>query len=145
MFQQSWEGENLHELLKALRTEHTELQRALAGIRPRQFRTDEGQERLNRVRELFRNYISSERARLYPALEKAAEQDKTLCAQIQRLDDDLKIVTDLAENFFKKYERGKPKLIEFATDHGALLTILKIRLKREEELIFPLFNKIAAT
>jgi hypothetical protein len=58
------------------------------------------------------------------------------------MSDDLRIVTGLAEDFFRKYQQGEPRLIEFATDHGALLTILKIRLKREEQTLFPLFETL---
>jgi hypothetical protein len=55
----------------------------------------------------------------------------------------MRIVSGLAEDFFQKYENGEPKLVEFATDHGALLTILRIRLRREEETIFPLFETLS--
>ncbi len=133
----------MHQLVKNLQTEHVELQHALAGIRPRQFRTDEGRTRLERVRKLLRSHISAEQTKLYPALEKAAKQDKRLAAQLKRMNNDMKIVTDLAEGFFEKYREGKPKLIEFATDHGALLTILRIRLRREEETLFPLFDQLS--
>ena len=129
----------MHELIERLHTEHTELQRALAGIRPRQFRTEEGRHRIKRVRDLFRKHMQRERDKLYPAIEKAAKGDTELATRLQRLGDDLRIVSDLAENFFDKYIPGSPQLIEFATDHGALLTILKIRLRREEEFVFPLY------
>lgn len=133
----------MHALLQRFHTEHTELERALAGIRPRLFRTGEGLTRMHRVRDLFRSHMYEEKRELYPPLQKAAQQDISLAAQLQQLSDDLKIVTSLAEDFFNKYEDGEPKLIEFATDHGALLTILKIRLKREEETLFPLFDRLS--
>ncbi len=132
----------MHDLLRKLRTEHTELQQALAGIRPRQFRTGEGHQRINRVRDLFRSHVREEENRLYPALRKAAREDRDLTGRLRRWGDDLKIVTSLAEDFFQKYEKGKPQLIEFATDHGAFLTILRIRLKREEETLFPLYDRL---
>jgi len=59
------------------------------------------------------------------------------------MSDDMKIVSGLAEDFFRKYQQGEPALIEFATDHGALLTILKIRLRREEQTLFPLFETLS--
>ncbi|MEO0078939.1 MAG: hemerythrin domain-containing protein [candidate division WOR-3 bacterium] len=132
----------MHELLRRLTTEHVELQQALAGIRPRQFRTDEGRNRLDRVRSLFRSHVQTEQEQLYPPIEQAARTDARLAGQLQRLTDDLRIVTGLAEDFFSKYENAEPQLVEFATDHGALLTILRIRLKREEETIFPLFDRL---
>ncbi len=132
----------MHDLLRRLSTEHAELQQALAGIRPRQFRTEEGRDRLERVRNLFRSHVHTEEEQLYPPLERAARTDARLAGQLQRLTDDLRIVTSLAEDFFSKYEQGEPRLVEFATDHGALLTILRIRLKREEETVFPLFDRI---
>ncbi len=132
----------MHDLLRRLSTEHAELQQALAGIRPRQFRTDEGRNRLERVRNLFRSHVHTEEEQLYPPIERAARTDARLAGQLRRLTDDLRIVTSLAEDFFSKYEQGEPGLVEFATDHGALLTILRIRMKREEETVFPLFDRI---
>lgn len=134
----------MHQLTQQLQTEHTELQQALAGIKPRQFRTDEGRERLNRVRDLFHNHTETERKKLYPIIEKAAGRDKNLAARLRQLNGAMEIVANLADSFFAKYQEGEPRLIEFATDHGALVTILKIRLKREEETLFPLFDKLTS-
>jgi hemerythrin-like domain-containing protein len=132
----------LHDVLKRLSTEHTELEQALAGIKPRQFRDDEGRSRLFRVHDLLLQHTKEEQQELYPVLEKAASADQRIAGQLHRMADDMKIVTGLAEDFFRKYQQGQPALIEFATDHGALLTILKIRLKREEQTLFPLFETL---
>ena len=134
----------MHQLTERLHFEHTELQQALAGIRPRLFRTDEGRERLNRVRALFHDHTETEHEKLYPVLKRAARRDQKLAARLRQMDDDLKIVSDLAEGFFAKYENGQPRLIEFATDHGALVTILKIRLQREEEALFPEYDRLSS-
>jgi len=133
----------LHDLLQRLTVEHSELQQALAGIRPRQFHTDEGRARLVRVRDLMRTHVAGEERQLYPPLEHAARDDDRLACQLRRMFDDLRVVNGLAEDFFAKYEDGVTGLVDFATDHGALLTILKIRLKREEETLFPLFARLA--
>ena len=130
-------------LTEQLHGEHTELQQALAGIRPRLFRTTEGQQRVSRVRDLFRTHTATENDKLYPVLNSAAREDERIAARVRRMQDDLGIVSELAEGFFAKYEKGPPSLIEFATDHGALVTILKIRLQREEETLFPLYEKLA--
>ncbi len=133
----------MHQLTERLHFQHIELQQALAGIRPRQFRTEEGRDRINRVRTLFHSHIETEHKELYPVLKRAARQDQKLAARLKQMNDDLKIVTDLAEGFFAKYENGQPRLIEFATDHGALVTILKIRLRREEETLFPEYERLS--
>lgn len=132
------------ELLSRFRSEHDELQEALAGILPRQFRTGEGSERINRVRILLHEHVLAENEQLYPTLRQAAVQNDELGEKLQRMDHDLKIVTDLAEDFCRKYQDGAPQLIEFATDHGALLTILRIRLRREEEMLFPLYDQLSS-
>jgi len=132
----------LHHLLERLRSEHSELEQALAAIRARQFRTDEGRQRLSRVQELLDNHVHTEKTELYPVLAKAARQDDRLAARLKRMDDDLEIVTDLTRTFCTKYRNGELRLIEFATDHGALMTILKIRLRREEESVFPLYTEL---
>lgn len=141
----------MQELIDHLHSEHNELQQALAGVRPRSFRAGEGPARLRRVRELLRRHISRERERLYPPLEAAARENAELADRLRLLGDDLRIVSDLAEEFVNKYTAketaeslalGNARLIEFATDHGALLTILRIRLRREEEQLFPLYSAL---
>jgi hemerythrin-like domain-containing protein len=135
----------LHDVLQRLSTEHTELEQALAGIKPRQFRNDEGKSRLVRVHDLLLQHNQEEQQKLYPVLQQAASADQRIADHLHRMSDDLSIVTGLAEDFFRKYQQGEPRLIEFATDHGALLTILKIRLKREEQTLFPLFESLSKT
>ena len=132
----------MHDLLQRFAAEHSELQQALAGIRPPHFKTDEGRTRLNRVRDLMRSHLAEEEKQLYKPLEKAARKDDRLAGNVRRMTDELSIISGLAEDFFAKYEQGVTRLVEFATDHCALLTILQIRLKREEEMLFPLFDRI---
>jgi hypothetical protein len=130
------------DLIAQLSAEHTELEQALAGLRARQFRTDEGRERLHRVRALLHGHFQTEQEKLYPPLRQAADRNDRLAGQLRRFSDDLDIVSGLADDFVRKYEGGISHLIEFATDHGALMTILRIRLKREEETLFPLFRAL---
>lgn len=133
----------MHDLLKQLSAEHIELEQTLAGIRPKQFRTEEGRSRLHRLRDLLHQHIQRERQNLYPVLEQAGRTDERLAGQVSRSSEDLEIVSSLADEFVRKYESGQPQLIEFATDHGALLTILRIRLRQEEETLFPLFERVS--
>jgi hypothetical protein len=132
----------VHDLLHRLSAEHAELEQALAGIRPRQFKSDEGRSRLYRIRDLLHSHFRTERTELLRPLQEAAREDTRLTGQLRRFTDDLEIVSNLADDFVSKYERGAPQIIEFATDHGALLTILRIRLKREEETLFPLYQTL---
>ncbi|MBM3315195.1 hemerythrin domain-containing protein [candidate division WOR-3 bacterium] len=132
----------MHDLIGRLSAEHTELEQALAGIRARQFKTPEGRERLHRVRDLLRSHFQTEHDELYPPLQQAVTSDERLAGQLRRFSEDLEIVSGLADDFVRKYEGGISHLIEFATDHGALMTILRIRLKREEETLFPLYRTI---
>jgi hemerythrin-like domain-containing protein len=132
----------LHDLISRLSSEHLELEQALSGIRPRQFRTDEGRTRLDRVRTLLRNHTSEEEKELFPLIAKAAAADERIANHFRMMTSDLRILTGLAEDFFHKYENGEIPLVEFATDHGALLTILRIRLRREETTLFPLYENL---
>jgi hypothetical protein len=135
----------VHALLRRLAAEHAELQQALAGIRPGQFHSDEGKTRLTRVRILLRAHFSAENDELYPTIENAAQSDNGLAGKLKHLTDELRIVTSLAEAFFSKYEQGAPRPVEFSTDHGALLTIITSRMKREEQTVFPLFARLAGS
>lgn len=133
----------MHDLIERLSSEHVELEQAFAGLRPRLFRTEDGPRQLARVRDLFNAHVAEESQHLYPAIRSAAAEDPNITNRIRRLDDDLHIVTELADGFFRKYETGIDQLVDFATDHGALLTILRIRLRREEETVFPLYRTLS--
>lgn len=132
----------MHDLISRLSSEHVELEHAFAGLMPRLFRTDEGRNRLERVRTLLHNHTGEEERELTPVIERAAAVDERIAGQVRLLASDLHIVTSLADDFFRKYESGNVPLVEFATDHGALLTILKIRLRREETTLFPLYETL---
>jgi hemerythrin-like domain-containing protein len=130
-------------LIHRLSSEHSEIEQAFAGLRPHQFRTDEGRDRLTRVRDLLRAHAAGEEQELYPVLRRAAAQDGRIAGQLGRLTDDLRIVTGLTDEFFRRYEIGVPQLVEFTTDHAALLAVLRSRLKREEQTIFPLYETLS--
>ena len=130
----------MRNLIQQLAAQHVELEQALAGIRPHQFKTGEARSRLLRVRDLLRAHVGAERNELYPVLERAARNNCRLAGQLRRLSDDLEILTGLTDEFVHKYTTGEPGLIDFATDHSALLTIVRIRLRREEQLLFPLYE-----
>lgn len=132
----------MHDLITRLSAQHLQLEQALAGIRVRQFQTGEGRERLHRIRDLLHNHFQTEKKELFPRLRQAVASDPQLAGQLSRFSDDLEIVSGLADDFIRKYENGVDHLIEFATDHGALMTILRIRLKREEETLFPLYRSL---
>ena len=132
----------MHDLISHLSSEHVELEQAFAGLMPRLFRTDEGRTRLERVRTLLHKHTGEEERELAPVIEKAAAADEHVAGQVRTMISDMHIVTSLADDFFRKYASGKIPLVEFATDHGALLTILKIRLRREETTLFPLYKAL---
>lgn len=132
----------MHDLIAKLSAQHLQLEQALSGIRARQFQTDEGRERLKRIRDLLHEHFQTEKRELFPKLRQAAAGDARLASQLSRFSDDLEIVSGLADDFVRKYENGVDHLIEFATDHGALMTILRIRLRREEDTLFPLYRDL---
>lgn len=93
------------------------------------------------IREDLLQHLSREDISLYPVLRKAAENDKDLQGTIDFFVKDMEIVAKTALEFFEKYLRGAPN-IELAIDFGRLLGYLQIRIMREENVLYPAYEKI---
>ena len=85
-------------------------------------------------------HIGKEDADLYPVLKKAAETDPNVRAMVQLFTTGMDEISKATLDFFAKYESGGGGM-EFAKDFGSLIFTLATRIRKEEETLYPLFEK----
>ncbi len=88
-------------------------------------------------------HVKKEDAELYPILKKTAEKDEELKMMLDMFANDMNTVSKAAFGFFDKYSHGNSgSELDFAVDFGRLLGLLELRIRKEENILYPEFEKI---
>lgn len=128
-------------LIEELKTDHSALVSMLNKVKELGISSVNGQKILVQSKETLLTHLNKEDRDLYPVLRKAAENDKNLRGVIDLFAKDMEIVSKAALDFFNKYSVGRTG-IEFAIDYGRFLGDLKIRMKKEEVILYPEYERI---
>lgn len=86
-------------------------------------------------------HLKHEDVDLYPILKKAATNDSSIQGTLNVLAKDMETLAPAALAFFAKYEKGGDPL-EFTRDFAKLYAALGTRIRREEESLYSLFDKV---
>lgn len=100
-------------------------------------------ERMNEIRDALLAHLAEEDEHLYPALHRAAESDTTLLTTLGFFARDMQEVTHEVQVFFDKHGEGGSG-VDFAADFGRLHSLLKRRIRKEEEILYREFDKLGA-
>lgn len=128
-------------LIEELKTDHSVLLSMLNRVKELGISSEDGQKILIQSKEALLGHLNKEDRDLYPALRKAAEKDKNLQGIIDLFAKDMEKVSKAALDFFNKYSVGSTG-IEFAIDYGKFLGELRIRMKKEEVILYPEYDRI---
>ncbi|MCC6140560.1 MAG: hemerythrin domain-containing protein [Nitrospira sp.] len=107
------------------------------------FATLETRELLRSARTTLLDHLRKEDIELYPVLRTAAIKDPAIQDTLETFAKDMAETSQVAVGFFKKWDQG-------GTDHdlskefGLLQAKLVSRIRREEELLYPLYEQIMA-
>lgn len=130
---------DMSDLIDDLEREHEQLLDIFNQVTDTGIGTDEGKRKLNEARDLLIEHIQKEDDELYPTLEQRAENDPDVGQTLNRFKDGMEDISDDAMNFFDTYT-GDETGMQFAKDAGNLLAQLKMRMRREENRLFPLYD-----
>jgi len=130
------------DLIEELKSEHRIMLEMLNGIKATGISSKTGQEKLKQARDVLLSHMSKEDERYYPALRKAAEDDKDLKIMLDYFVKDMEFVSKEAARLFDKYSEGGNES-DFASDFKMLYVTLKDRIRTEEETLFQKFNPVA--
>ncbi len=131
----------MSDLVRTLREEHRALVvhlEAAARLGPG---SPGAKRELDAVKALVLAHLDREDRVFYKALEQAARTDKEVETALQRFAKDSGEVSRRAIAFFERYEHGGEG-IEYARAFGEFLASLRIRLRHEEDVLYPLFEQV---
>jgi iron-sulfur cluster repair protein YtfE (RIC family) len=130
-------------LVKELKGDHQQLVAVLTEIRAKGIVSQEAVALLMKAKGALLAHLKKEDTFLYPELRNAAKNDRNLNSTLEIFAKDMDKITQTVMAFFTKYEKGGEG-IEFAKEIGNLMSVLANRIQREENALYPEFDKIQA-
>jgi iron-sulfur cluster repair protein YtfE (RIC family) len=127
-------------LISELKSDHQQLVSVLNDIRSKGIVSKEAVALLMKAKNALLAHLKKEDTFLYPQLNSAAKNNKNLASTIDLFAKDMDKISQSVMAFFKKYEHGGEGL-EFAKDIGNLMSVLANRIQREENALYPEFDK----
>jgi hypothetical protein len=97
--------------------------------------------RLMTIKDVLLAHLHLEDEKLYPPLQIAALTHPSIKRTLEAFATEMEVVTTLALAFFAKYEHAD-NWQDFPKDYGHLCGKLKIRIQREENFLYPLFDAL---
>ena len=131
-------------LIAELKKEHAVITTTLERINRKNISLKECQKELFKVKSLLLDHLRKEDENLYPSLKLAARNNEYIRLTLKSFADDMDEISALAFAFFDKYKSGG-KGMEFAKDYGQLYSKLSMRIRKEETVLYELFNSLDPT
>ena len=129
-------------LIEELKKEHSEIVVTLNEIKELGISSKEGQAKLMSAKVSLLAHIKKEEDQFYPVLRKEAKTNKELESILDLLAVGMMDTSRVALEFFDKYSSGVSGK-EFPKDFENLFEALGKRIRNEEDILFPVYEKIA--
>jgi len=128
-------------LIEELKNEHKIILGILDEVKTFGISSPSGQEKLLSAKGLLIAHMKKEDEQYYPALKRAAENNKDLMIMLDYFVKDMEDVSKKAMCLFDKYSQGGDE-VDFAGDVKLLYMMLKDRIRTEEKTLFVKFGQI---
>lgn len=128
-------------LIDQLKTGHHIIFKTLEKARQFGIGSREGQMELLLAKSSLLAHLKTEDVRLYPALRSTAQTNRSMKLTLDSFAKDMDEISRLAIGFFDKYSNGGSG-IEFARDFGRLYAMLKIRMHKEENILYRQYEQL---
>ncbi len=128
-------------LIEEFKREHAEIIAMLNEVKELGILSKEGQAKLMSAKESLLAHIKKEEEQFYPVLRKEAEINKQLESILDLLAVSMMDASRVALEFFDKYSRGVSGK-EFPKEFENLFVALDKRIRNEEDILFPVYEKI---
>ncbi len=128
-------------LIEELKKEHSEIVATLNEVKELGIRSKEGQAKLMSAKVSLLAHIKKEEEQFYPVLRKEAKSNKQLESILDLLAVGMMDASRVALEFFDKYSRGVSGK-EFPEEFENLFVVLDKRIRNEEDILFPVYEKI---
>ena len=130
-------------LIEELKKDHAAIFDCLDRAKELGINTAEGQKSILAAKSSRLGHLAKEDEKLYPLLRKAAEVDNKTKSLLDAFARDMEGVSKAATDFLNKYAGGGSG-IEFARDFGRFFITLKMRMTKEESILYKEFDKLAS-
>ena len=130
------------DLIQELKADHASILAALQQVKEAGVTSERGRDRLQEAKRHLMEHLKREDARFYPAVHRAARDNAELQRLVQTFAEDMDAVSKSALNFFNTYADGGSG-IEFARDFGRLYATIWRRQQKEEQFLYPEFERLA--
>jgi hemerythrin-like domain-containing protein len=130
----------MRRLIEELKREHGAIAEALGDVRRLGIGSADGQARLLAARAGLLAHLRKEDLGLYPALRRAAASDRVLQDKVDFFARDMDEISKSAQAFFDRYAAGGSG-VEFAADFGTFSSLLRARIHKEENILYPEYEK----
>lgn len=130
-------------LIEELKKDHAVIFDCLDRAKELGINTAEGQKSLLAAKSSLLGHLAKEDGWLYPLLRRAAEADNRTKSLLDAFARDMEGVSKAATDFLNKYAGGGSG-IDFARDFGRFFITLKMRMTKEESILYREFEKLAS-
>lgn len=131
----------MSKLVDELKADHQKLVAVLTDIRTKGIVSKEAVQLLMTAKGALLAHLKKEDTFLYPELQSAAKDDKNLASTVDLFAKDMDKISQSVLAFFAKYENGGEGM-EFAKDIGNLMATLGNRIQREENALYPEYDRV---
>jgi len=127
-------------LIEELKNEHKIILEILDQVKTLGISSASGQEKLLSAKDLLIAHMKKEDEKYYPALKRAAENNKEIMIMLDYFIKDMEDVSKKAMFLFNKYSQGGDEA-DFTGDVKILYMTLKDRILTEEKTLFEKFGQ----
>ena len=133
----------MSDLTIKLKMQHQEIAVLLEEVKKLGVNDPQGLSKLKAAKAGLLAHFKLEEAKLYPVLFKAAETNVGLKHTLAMLAKDMEGASKEVMTFFEQCDKSGDA-IQLATSFGNVLSLLKTRIRREEETLYKEFDQLAA-
>lgn len=130
------------ELVVELRTQHQTILDRLAQVELDQSSSPTRVARLQAIERMIMDHLKLEDEQIYPALRRAADDDVLLRGVLDAFARDSEELSTRIARFFERARVSDPSGLE--RECSELIGTLRVRVRREEELLFSEYEKLPA-
>jgi len=131
----------MNAFIKELKKDHEQLLEILLEAQNMGLGTDAGRNKLMETKQLLVGHLEKEDRKLYPEMKKLAASNAYDMKVIDGFVNEMKGLTKDIVSFIGKVG-GTDKSIEFAKELGKIISVVRMRIRKEEIQLYPLYERL---
>ncbi|HOK40752.1 MAG TPA: hemerythrin domain-containing protein [bacterium] len=128
-------------LIEELKSDHKKLLEKFLEIQKIGIAKKEGKDELYSIKNLLLSHLKKEDVSIYPVLQEKAKNDSSLQIKLNLFTKEMNTINNTIIKFFEKYsltnELDIEKNLQFIKEITSIITILRERIRKEEEYLYP--------